>query len=300
MSKKKKIEMERKQLEEMRKKKRQGKGSVKGKEKDKKGKKRKGKGKVEEEEEEEEEPSKLEEKEPEKEPEVDKEEDGDGEGEAEHKEGEGEEEQPLEPEEVDPFAYQEIQEDDIKFKIQNQKYYFDYDISCNTRLSDYFNSARRGLRSLIVCGKITETVYICPKAISTYDTLNSLSSIFPIYSHILESGNLQINKMRDKDLRKILSNITTLGVGYDDLAYHTAKGLTISRRNVLTTMSALSSEQINKIGPAVVKNLRKNGLDDHQILGLVDSKYAEAAYIRLIHDGTFNFSNKMRVIFFKF
>lgn len=287
MSRKKKIEMERKQLEEFRKKKRQGKGGKK-----KGGRKKKAKAEEEEApEEEKEEVPEDEEKTPEDEA---------GEGEEEAGEGGEEEQQPEPEEEKDPFAYEENPEDNQKFHVQNQYYYFDYGISCNTRLCDYFNSGKRGLRSLFVCGKITETVHICPKAISTYDIMSSLSSIFPIYGHILSSSNLELGKMRDKNLRNILGNLTTLGVAYDDLAHHVAKGLTISRRNVLTTMNKLSDEQVDRIGPAIVKVLRDSDFSDHQILGIVDSKYAEAAAIKFMYDETLSYSKKMKVIFFFF
>lgn len=293
ISKKKKIELEKKQLEDFRKKKKQGKG---GKEK-KKDKTNKEKKKEEEEErkrqEEEERRKKEEEEEEEK-----KKKENEGDGDDENKEGEEEQqEEEKKEEEKDPFYFEENPLENQRFFINNNEFYFDYDISSNSRLSDYFNRARRCLKSLIVCGNISDTSLLSPTSISSLDILNNQSSIFPIYSHILSSGNLHLVKIRDRDVRNLIFNITTFGVSYDDLAYHIAKGLCIVRRNMITTMEKFNEEDISTIGPVVVKNLRKSGLNDHQILGLVDAKYAEAACLRFMNDETFNYSNLLTVIF---
>lgn len=287
LSKKKKLELERKQLEEFRRKKRQGKG---GKGKGQNGKKRKGKDVEEREEPEEHEEEPVEE--PEKEHEQEGEDDQEGEGE--HQEGEEEQVEEVQ-EEVDPFAFVEDHIDDQRFFVKNHEYYFDYDISCNSRLSEYFNAARKGLRALYVCGKITDTIYMCPKAITTYDTVSELSTLFPIYSHILSSSGFDLSKMRDKDIRKTLNDITVFSVCYDDISYHIAKGMTIARRNELSSMAGLSNKDIDKIGSSVVKSLKNCDFSDHQIMGIVDSKYAEAASIKLITDESFNFSKQLRV-----
>jgi hypothetical protein len=164
-------------------------------------------------------------------------------------------------------------------------------------LVEYFTCVKRGLRSLLVCGKISDTALFTPNKVSQKGSLVEICSLLPTFSHILQSDNFCQEKITDFQLRNLLKNITVLGVAYDDLSYHVAKGMTIARRSELMQINQLTNEHISLIGAQLYQALSASGYTDHQILGILDCKYAEASFIKNMADKiwTYNGSQKVRI-----
>jgi hypothetical protein len=129
--------------------------------------------------------------------------------------------------------------DDVSFTVKNSRFYFDYEIAGNSKLVEYFTVIKRGLRSLLVCGKISDTSLFTPSKVSQKDSLIEICSLLPTVHCILQGGEFCQEKVTDFQLRNILKNLTVLGVAYDDLAFHMAQAMTIARRSELMKINEL-------------------------------------------------------------
>jgi hypothetical protein len=282
LSKRKLREMERKQMEEIKRKKR----AEKEKEllaRRKGGKKRRAEeeSKMEEEEKEE---SKVEEEEKE--------------------EGEGEEEENVEIKKVKTFEdyFPDVKEemDEISFEVKGNLYYFDYEIACHCRLAEYFSVVKKGLRSFLLCGKLSNTDIFCPNKITVLDQMKKLDYDLQIYHHIIFGGQIELDKLNNMDVKMVVKDLMTYGALFDDLGHHIAKALTIARRKDLMNLEKLSDHQIDKIGTSLYAGLSNAGYTDLQILGLIDCKYAEASAYKLMTLERLTFTDNQKMVIFPF
>ena len=225
---------------------------------------------------------------------------GDEEGVEGEQDGEGAEEN-AEPEKPREPTFDEIFEDvkethgDIQFKVKTQTYYFDYELSTNSRLCEYFTALKKGLRSFFICGKISSVNCFAPSGITVIDQVKEISTILPAYSRIILAGGIDLNAKTRYDMGKKIDMLLTTASNYDDLAYHLAKAMTIARRQTLMNTRELSDQQISAIGAKLVKTLRKQQYSDLQLLGVVDCKFVEAASFSLVHQGKLDYSRSLKV-----
>lgn len=195
------------------------------------------------------------------------------------------------------FPDQIEEEEDVSFKIKNRKFYFNYNISTNSKLIEYYTEVKKGLRSLFVCGKISLTSLFSPRSITQKESLTEIAKLLPTFHFILnkDKDEFCLEKITDFKLRDIFKDLTNFGVGFDDIAHHIAIGLTIARRTELMKISELNVEQISQIGANIYQALKVEGYTNHQILGIVDCKYAEAASIRSMATKLWKFRGDRKV-----
>jgi hypothetical protein len=74
---------------------------------------------------------------------------------------------------------------DVSFLVSSSRFYFDYDISDNSKLQEYYTRVKQGLRSLLVCGKLSSTSIFTPYKVSQRESLIEICEILPIAHHIL-------------------------------------------------------------------------------------------------------------------
>lgn len=199
---------------------------------------------------------------------------------------------------LDPTLFVEPIEniDDVSFSYKNELYYFEYSLSGHGRLEEYFNTLKKGLRSSILAGKLAFQSLLTPYSVTLADSLEKLSSLLPVFGTILQSSpSLAKEKRSEQLIRNKLKELSVIGANLDDLASQIAKGLTIARREYLSSTDSLTTEDIQALGPLVYAGLREKKLTDIQILAVLDCKYAEASCLRSLADKNWNVKEIPRV-----
>lgn len=205
---------------------------------------------------------------------------------------------PVEFNLLDPILFADPIEniEDIAFSYKKEQYYFEYSIKGHSRLEEYFNALKKGLRSSIFFGKLSYQSLLTPYSLTLVDSIEKLSSLLPLFGEILgTSPSLAKEKRSETVIRNKLKDLGLISANLGDLATSIAMSLTIVRREYLASTESLSTDEVQCLGPLVYAGLKEKKLTDHQILAVIDCKYVEASCLRNLADKNWTVKELPRV-----